>query len=582
MPDHFDAFISYARDDEGDWVAKHLYEPLLCCRTKLGGRPPMIFFDRARSGGIGVGTSWLSVLSSNLQMARRIIPVFSPIYFDRPMCRTELEMSFILRGGPPERLDLICPIMLEPCHDKIPLYARLVQATSVYSNDWFLRLCDALGFVPKTAERRLEFQSTVADMKVNLTLPPVVVRTIDEAGALSTRGDDVIRLRAEGSRLLGPDSATAANGIAVFENLSFSEPADSVQLVAEADGFTQESSPPFRVEPSSTNAPVATSTSAPGRQPAGPQIRAAGRPVFLGNSQHVAVIDERSVRLFDVDGVAAPGPGATLQNVRPIWRTATDSIVVIDWPDRVCLLSASGAVAERAFRTDGRPLTTVGDAVVSGDAAIVGLWNGEVHRLALDGSFAPILRHPAGVQALAVDGDAIYVCDLDGNLALYRNAQLVRTVAIEPVVRLLKATPDCLMVIGRTRFHQVSTDLTECISDDLPIGPVASGLAETELPIVIDGTGKGVRLDAQFNHCAAFHTLPGATPVSSDRDGNYCVFSNPDGSSTLLAGDARGASRIIYSHAGGGMAVAPSAEIVAVGEASVIRIVERRTFDIPA
>src|SRR6478672_6752974 len=102
MTDYFDAFISYARDDEGDWVAKNLYEPLLRCRTKLG-RPPKIFFDRARSGGIGVGTSWLSVLSENLQTARRIIPVFSRIYFERSMCRSELEMSFMLRDGPPER-----------------------------------------------------------------------------------------------------------------------------------------------------------------------------------------------------------------------------------------------------------------------------------------------------------------------------------------------------------------------------------------------------------------------------------------------------------------------------------------------
>jgi len=85
----YDAFISYSRE-HGDWVVKHVYEPLKAMR-KADGSELAIFFDRA---AIGPGEAFTSKYMWAIVDSRFFIPVFSDDYYGKNHTRNEMDLAY--------------------------------------------------------------------------------------------------------------------------------------------------------------------------------------------------------------------------------------------------------------------------------------------------------------------------------------------------------------------------------------------------------------------------------------------------------------------------------------------------------
>jgi hypothetical protein len=85
----YDAFISYSRQ-HGEWVVKHVYEPLKAMR-KADGSELAVFFDRT---DIGLGDTFISKYMWAIVDSRFFIPIFSDDYYARNHTRNEMDLAY--------------------------------------------------------------------------------------------------------------------------------------------------------------------------------------------------------------------------------------------------------------------------------------------------------------------------------------------------------------------------------------------------------------------------------------------------------------------------------------------------------
>ncbi|GAC1402568.1 MAG: hypothetical protein NVSMB64_02600 [Candidatus Velthaea sp.] len=82
-----DVFVSYSRDDENiAWVEERVVKPLRSAR-RSDGTPLDVFFDLQK---IHAGMAWYKTIVEALWGCRYMIVVYTPRYFERPMCTEEL------------------------------------------------------------------------------------------------------------------------------------------------------------------------------------------------------------------------------------------------------------------------------------------------------------------------------------------------------------------------------------------------------------------------------------------------------------------------------------------------------------
>jgi hypothetical protein len=82
-----DVFVSYSRDDENiAWVEENIVKPLRRAR-RYDGAPLDVFFDLET---IHSGMSWYKTILDAIWGSRFMIAVYTPRYFERPMCTQEL------------------------------------------------------------------------------------------------------------------------------------------------------------------------------------------------------------------------------------------------------------------------------------------------------------------------------------------------------------------------------------------------------------------------------------------------------------------------------------------------------------
>src|SRR4051794_16937248 len=87
----YDIFLSYSHD-ESEWVKSSLYDRLLQYQLKETGRRPRIFLDNSPDG-IRVGQNWMGTIGSAIERSPRFVAVYSPGYFNSPVCMFELDLA---------------------------------------------------------------------------------------------------------------------------------------------------------------------------------------------------------------------------------------------------------------------------------------------------------------------------------------------------------------------------------------------------------------------------------------------------------------------------------------------------------
>lgn len=85
----YDVFISYSRQ-HGEWVVKHVYEPLKAMRKADGGELA-VFFDRTE---IGIGEAFTARYMWAIVDSRFFIPIFSDDYYASNHTRNEMDMAY--------------------------------------------------------------------------------------------------------------------------------------------------------------------------------------------------------------------------------------------------------------------------------------------------------------------------------------------------------------------------------------------------------------------------------------------------------------------------------------------------------
>jgi hypothetical protein len=243
-------------------------------------------------------------------------------------------------------------------------------------------------------------------------------------------------------------------------------------------------------------------------------------------------------------------------------------LALADWSGRIYLFFSDGRCRTWDLGGQKSGFQVPGDLAFAGEEVLVGFWNGTVYRLSPgDGGSRVEFRNETGVQALAASPDRVYVCGFDSMLRVYREGRVVNSYMLEPAVRLVKKYADSLMTIGDKKLYQIDLARRRVMSEKPSLAGVTQVWGDAELPVVMDGRGKGVRIDSELAIKARFYTTPGAVPVSADNAGNYCIFRNPDGLRTLLKGE-----QIVFTHLGGTFAVAPGGDLFALGEETGIRL----------
>ncbi len=564
----YDVFISYAREDS-DWVNEHVYRPLLRCRTAVEGRRPRIFFDVSEEG-IATGENFVAALLRGLRNSRRIVPVYSDIYFQKPMCRWELYMAFLL--DPMNDRGRINPILKDRSASKsVPPYISHVQYTSVSLDNWYQRLLAALDLRAIEAQPTLEFRTQPHDITVSHTLLPIQV-AIAGADEGPPGEEEEITVSCEGAKIEGSSTIMTKDRVATFADLSIPVELESTRLTATAKGFDPVRSASFSVRTPSQHA--IESLPEPKQEQARTSIDSAGEAIFFADGNALAVVDAERVTIYGTEGEMLSDVGELKGRPRLIKRSG-GLLAIADWSGNVYTWREDGQFSFRSFGSDKSGFTVPGDIAIDDGKVYSGFWNGSVHASSLDGDGNALkLRHDTGVQALAVVGDRIYVCGFDGNLCAYNKGMLVNSRPLEPSVRLLKVYPDCLLAIGAKKVYHIGPSRMNVMSEDLQLRRIAEVLGDVELPVVVDTGGKGFRINSQLEKQVRFHTLAGAIPVSADNIGGYCVFRNPDNSRTLLKD-----GRIVFSHLAGTLAVAPQADRFALGDENGIWLLNRAEFE---
>jgi hypothetical protein len=564
----YDIFISYARED-GMWVREHLYQPLLSCRRTLDGRRPRIFFDVGEEG-IAIGRVIMDTFMEAILHARKFVPVYSSHYFNKQMCLLELGKARQL--DPWGEAARINPILIDPAA-KVPFNIDHINYWDTSSPDWFKRLCEALQLEPVVEHHVLQFQDQPGDISVNHTFSPVRVVVTSNGKIVSSM--EQISISAEIGHLEGTLVAKSENGVATFSDLSIGTAVSATRLVARADGHEAAYSEPFSIT-DSICAPPIDDTKLPEQQERVPYIPICGEALFFKKGAALAVIRPERVAIYDLESNLLSTPHAVELNTRlRLVKRQDDFIVLADWAGNVHILRSDGTHLSWNFGTERQGFTIPGDVAIAGEQIFIGFWNGTVWRMTW-GEQRPValLRNDAGVQALAVADERIYVCGFDGMLRVYSKARIVNSEMLEPVVHLLQKGDGFLLAVGEHKLYQIVLSRLLVLSEQFQLNGVAAVLGDVALPVVIDAQGKGIRFNNELALKASFHTTAGAVPISADEDGRYCVFENRDRTRTLMIDN-----RIVFSYQRGTLSVAPRADQFAIGDESGIRVLSPEALE---
>lgn len=552
----FDIFISYARKDS-EWVLSNLIDPLQQCRNTLDGRRPSIFFDVGEKG-VKIGVEWRDAVVKAIGNSDKIVLVYSFDYFDSPVCKFETDLAQTLR----ERGQAtIYPILIYPAAEKfIPLAVASINYLKAFEPEWFARLCDSLGLRAAAPQEQtsLEFQNQPEDITANHTLPAIRVALTGADGGPPPAEE--ITMSCEGGGLQGTTAVKTSGGIATFTDLSIDRDLAATRLRASARGLE----PVF----SRTFAVLAPAT-APDTQTAA-TIKPPGEALFFADGKALAVVRPGGCSVYDLTARSLLSDPAevNLEGRLRLWHTAGPLLAMATWSGQFYLFSSDGRCWTWDLGSRQSGFQVPGDLAFAGEEVLVGFWNGTVYRLfPSDGSFRVEFRNETGVQALAASQDRVYVCGFDSMLRAYRDGRLVNSYLLEPSVRLVKKYENALVAVGDKNIYQIDLAQQRVMSEKPSLAGITQVWGDTELPVIMDGRGKGIRIDSELAVKASFWTTPGAMPVSADNAGSYCIFRNPDGLRTLLKGE-----HIVFTHLGGTFAVAPGGDFFALGEEAGIRL----------
>ncbi len=561
----YDVFISYAHEDSYR-VRKLILNPLLRCRRIEDDERPVIFFDES-SEGIRGGEYYLDKLAQALGRSKKILCVYSDTYFEKNMCLWELRQANSLdidSGG-----GRLIPVTVDPsAEDRVPAAVRHIQFIPTAGDNWFSDLCSLLDLVEPDStdvEPLLRFIDQPPErVAVNHTLPPIRV----EISGRHIAGDEYeVKLGGDGCELHGTTSAATEKGVVLFDDLSCSSTASTARLVASVEGLDPVLTTAFAIEK-------------PRRPDDEPDIRAEGVPCFFRDGETLAVVGPAGVGVFTASGKRVGGEDTLKELDRPVKQIVrTGSLIgITTWNGSAGIISSSGehtcwlSLAEEAKSAYAIP----GDMALTEWGGYVGMWSGRVYRLELsDTAVKPVLTHPAGVQALEVRRDTLYVAGFDGVLCAYESGVLRASCELEPTIHLLKCCDRSLMAIGDSRSYRIELPVLDAKSEELTIGNVAYVLGETELPVIMDARGRGVRLDPDLSVKTSFRTAPGAIPTSADDQGNICIVQQTGGASNLLTrgGPSEFGSQLVFSNTEGPIAVSPSGSRFALSNGRSVTVV---------
>jgi hypothetical protein len=566
----YDIFISYAKEDYA-WVQQNLYNPLMNFNFSVNRRP-RIFLDSSELG-IRQGESFIIALGTALKESWKIIPVYSPSYFQKEMTIWELTKMFQL--DPTGRKGKINPVLISPeAQGDVPFWIDHVQYLDIRELNWFTKLTHNLGLHPisQALDLRLTFLDSIADTYINNTLPPIRV-------ALSGRDEEEfseveVRISARNGALQGTMAAETVNGIATFSHLSFRTPADSTHLTASATGYPQAPSNTFEVYEASSRPVEEPPASTVGEdkelvaiipEPMSAEISFfdSGKALLLDTLEKLAVYDFQGNKTCDVK---LCGPRRFLQKNGSL-------IAAADWEGNIVLLCDDGRYHQACLHKNSAGLNVPGGCVVRQQDILVGLWNGDIYRLALDEEIKLVLSHPGGIQAFDTYNEYIYLCDLEGHFYIYQNHSAMYHEKVERYIAGIKLLKGNIIIVGESKGYQFSFQRSGIIDERLGLANISHVRPTNDTLMVIDDEGKGVRIDNQLIIKGRFYTTAGAVPLSFDNKAQYCVFAYPDGVRTLMK-----ERRIVYTHRIGTLAVDLTASHVAVGDSREIKIYKSSYF----
>ena len=555
-----DFFISYSHADKA-WVLEHLYAPLEGCEYSTGAHPAVFIDGKKDNDNIPLGSLWRDELEVRIKACKVFVAVVSSSYLSSRYCMLELGwFNPRLIAEEPDCLLLL--IRIDP-HVTLPTWLSEYQRSSPDVDDggeWFRRVCTSLKVKPRAAKLTARFCGPVPDKGVGLTLDPVDVEVLSN-GARPDR-EFTVTLTASTGELTGGSARETKGGVATFSSLKLDTAATGVRLVAAVPGAAPVQSNPFNVLLPPPPPPVTTP----------PTIPVEGEAVFFASGKAVLVARPGAVGVYDLAGrpLLAGAPEIAFPGRLRLVRRAGPLLALADWAGNVFLFDDAGWHKSWAFGHGFVP----GDVAFDGDTLYAGFWSGQVFRVSRTDPPKEVLRHPDGVQALAVAQGRCHVADFGGTLAGYDGAKLVNSATLERAVWLLRpAGPDTLFAVGDKAAYQVQTRGYVVFPMALPVEGVSHVLADTGCPVVMTDRGHGVRVNAALTFRQRILADPRAVAASADDAGRLCVLANPDGSRALLYEE-----RVVLNHAAGTLAVSGGADWFAVGEPGGVRVLTAAGF----
>jgi hypothetical protein len=553
-----DVFISYAHED-ANAVHAMLYERLRRCRT-AEGRPPRVFLD-TDPRSLEPGQPFVSAIMEAIGDCRSFLPVLSNAFLASRACRAELR--FAVNHGWLRDWPRVIPLQLgriDPA--SLPTEVAHIQYLPMEGPDWFRELCRQLELVEELPLHRLRFLTRPADVVAGAVLAPIEVAA-GPGGDPPASGPATVSVIAEAGRLEGTLTQPVVGGVAVFDDLSFATAEPATRLVATTGGRATALSEPFAVASTRAARPVSGLARARRLGPPG-DVR------FLTEDRLLVL---RTDRLELTDSTGEVLAKARLDGPVRFLRRLGQTAVVGTWSGRVLVATADGALSTWDLaRREG--FGVPGDAAIGQRDVEVGGWDGTVHRIGLldGGPPEPVLDDRAGVQALEVAAGRRYVHGMDGWLRAWERGRVVAARELEPVVRLLKAVDQWLLVVGASTLYRLSLDLDEVHPESLQ-SEVAGVLGDGDLLVAVCSNGEGFRVDEQLAMLDAFRAAPGARPWSTDQSGDRCTLVDAAGSRSLVDG-----VEVVAGQGHDPLAVSPSGELLAVGDAAGIAVVPASAF----
>lgn len=542
-----DVFISYASEDL-EWVSENIYKPLLGC-TFADGREPRIFFDQSDLG-VEVGENIKDALNEAIRSSPKVIAVLSRSYFNKDW--TVLELQEAIQDDLLVRKKKVIPLRkdLDPITDggiaqKLRGVSVMNVTPSVDRSSWLPKLLRALSLQQGQRHRGLSFEGPIGDVLVNNTLPPVMVRVRGDRDP-QIREELVVELTTSVEGLQGTLQRTVVDGVATFSDVSFRAPASAVVISAKAIGCVPACSTQFgvraiSVDPPPVLPPTQSAASIPCDHPEITQV------FFFDSGKALAVVDPVAIRVYGMGGEKlAEMKGRSRVRVA---RTSGAFLSLVDWEGNLTLLRDDGSRQEVSLAPQGLPYATPGDCAIVDGVTIVGMWNGEVHRVDATGTRTLLFNHDGGIQCLAARGGQVFLCDFTGSFAVYEGGRQVYATPAERSVIGMALFPMAVVVIGEQKPYQFSfgdgrligwpsRHLSRCVD----ILPAASRI------LAVDDKGRGVFWDEQLTPLAQFHVTAGARPSCYGTvDGNsYVSFAYPDRTYALLKNE-----QIVYTNGSG-------------------------------